>query len=51
MSERDTLVWVLGILDGQQRYENGDIVIDMNTRELIIDKILDILRSGDLNAN
>ena len=50
MNERDTLVWILGIIDGQQRFTNGNIEIDMDTRELIIDKILDVIRNGDLNA-
>lgn len=51
MNERDTLIWVLGIIDGQHRFNNGNIQIDTDTRELIIDKILDVLRSGDENAN
>jgi hypothetical protein len=50
MDTRDTLVWLLGIIDGQKRYSNGSIEIDSDTRELIIDKILDIVRNGDSNV-
>ncbi len=50
MNERDTLVWLLGIIDGQKRYGNGTIEIDSDTRELIIDKILDVVRNGDDNV-
>jgi hypothetical protein len=50
MDTRDTLVWLLGIIDGQKRYGNGNIEIDSDTRELIVDKILDIVRNGDNNV-
>ena len=47
MNERDTLIWVLGVIDGQNRYENGSIEIDAGTRELLIDKILDAIRGAE----
>jgi len=47
MNARDTLVWVLGVIDGQNRYENGSIEIDTNTRELLLDKILDAIRGEE----
>jgi hypothetical protein len=47
MNERDMLVWILGIIDGQKRYDNGSIEIDSETRELMQDKLYDIIHSGE----
>ena len=41
------LVWILGIIDGQKRYDNGSIEIDSETRELMQDKLYDIIHSGE----